>query len=272
MDAIDAAARLIPDASATVAYLWNPPVASPEWRQRVAGRAQTVERLIDLLEQEGRADAERVADQGATLARARGWHAEALVERNVNEGYQIARLAEEQGFSLVLLGSRGLSGAQALLGSTSDVVVHVSRVPVLVVPYPLTTSEWADLDAGPIVIASDGSSGAVLAAKHTAQLFPHRELVTVTLESGSDEGTTGAGDDTTVRIPVRGRPGSARAIASALGEYATDRGAAAIVVGSRGRSAGRELLVGSVAKAVLHHSHRPVVVVPALISMQSDDD
>jgi nucleotide-binding universal stress UspA family protein len=42
---------------------------------------------------------------------------------------------------------------------------------------------------------------------------------------------------------------------------AADHGAAAIVVGSRGRSAAREIIVGSVAMSMLHNSHRPVMVV-----------
>jgi nucleotide-binding universal stress UspA family protein len=35
-----------------------------------------------------------------------------------------------------------------------------------------------------------------------------------------------------------------------------------LAVGSRGRSAGRELLLGSVAREALHCAHRPVLVVP----------
>jgi nucleotide-binding universal stress UspA family protein len=263
MDAVETAARLIPGAPATVVHLWDPPFASPELRQRLAGRAQTVDRLVDLIEQEGRAEAERVVRQGATLARAAGWDAEQVVERSFNEGYQLARLAEQSEFDLVVLGSRGLSGARAVLGSTSDIVVHVSRVPVLVVPFPLTTSERAAVDAGPILVASDGSPGAERAAATATRLFTSREIVRVTAESVSESKTTGSGDHESVVVPLRGRPGSARAVAATLGEYATEHGAAAIVVGSRGRSASRELLLGSVAKAVLHHAHRPVLVVPA---------
>ncbi|WP_353988710.1 universal stress protein [Ruicaihuangia caeni] len=263
MDAVESAARLIPGASATVVHLWDPPFASLELRERLAGRTKSVAGLVDLIEHEGRAEAERVVGQGATLTRAAGWHADQLVERSYNAGYQLAGIAEKSGFDLMAMGSRGLSGARAVLGSTSDVVAHVSQVPVLVVPFPLTTSEWAAMDAGPILIASDGSPGAEAAAATAARLFTGREMLRVTAESPTEREATSGDDQESVHIPLRGLPGSARAVAEAIGEYATKRGAAAIVVGSRGRSASRELLLGSVAKAVLHHAHRPVLVVPA---------
>ena len=60
-----------------------------------------------------------------------------------------------------------------------------------------------------------------------------------------------------------GRPArGARAVADALAGFAAQRGAALIIVGSRGRSAWREILLGSVAMAVLHHGERPVLAVP----------
>jgi len=263
MDAVETAARLIPGASATVVHLWDPPFASRELRQRLASRARTVDRLVELIEQEGQAEAERVAGQGVTLVRASGWDAEQLVERSFNGGYQLARLAEQDDFDLVILGSRGLRGARAVLDSTSDMVVHVSRVPVLVVPSPLTTSERAAAGAGPILVAFDGSLAAGSATETATRLFRGRALVRATVRSSNESEPIGGDDQKTVVIPLRGRLGSARAVAVALGEYAGELGAAAIVVGSRGRSAGRELLLGSVAKAVLHHAHRPVLVVPA---------
>lgn len=271
VDAIGIAARLIPGASATIVHLWNTPVASSELRQRLAGRAHTLEEQIELLEQEGSAEAERVAGQGAIMARAAGWSAESLGERNVNEAYQLARLAEQREASLIVLGSRGLTGAKAVLGSMSDMVVHVSQVPVLVVPFPLMASEIADVDSGPILIASDGSTNSLRAAERAALLFPNRERVTVTVGSSSEPHTTAPGDGTSVHLPVRGRLGKARAVAATLADYARERGAAAIVVGSRGKSASRELLLGSVAKAVLHRTHRPVVVVPMLRSGTGED-
>lgn len=263
MDAAETAARLVPGASATVVHLWEPPFTSPELRQRLAGRAGTVDRLVDLIEQEGRAEAERVARHGVTLVREAGWDAELLVERSFNEGYQLARLAEKGEYELVVVGSRGMSGAQAVLGSTSDMVAHVSHVPVLVIPHPLTTSERAAVESGPVIVAFDGSPGAEAAAESAARLFPDRELLRVSAAPEHEDETSGSPDRSVIRIPLRGRAGSARAVAATLREVAEERGAAAIVVGSRGRSASRELLLGSVAKAVLHHAHRPVLVVPA---------
>src|SRR5215218_4619596 len=93
--AIEAAARLLPSATATVAHLWEPPFTSPALRQRLAGRASDLEQLGALLEEEGRAEAERVAGNGVSLARAAGWTAERLLLRSYGgTGYQFARAAE----------------------------------------------------------------------------------------------------------------------------------------------------------------------------------
>jgi hypothetical protein len=60
-----------------------------------------------------------------------------------------------------------------------------------------------------------------------------------------------------------------RIIAEATGARLTI-GAAAIAVGSRGRSAAREVMLGSAAMPVLHHTDRPVVVVPGRRSRPVD--
>ncbi len=264
VNAIEIGAQLLPTASATVLHLSTPPFTSPELQQRLARRARTLDQLIELLEQEGHAEAERLAGNGVTLARAAGWAAEPLVQRSYGgDGYQFASLAEEHAADLVLLGSRGLGGVSAVLGSVSDLVVHVSSTPVLVVPCPLTTSERAAAATGPVLVASDGSPGAERAAAVAATLFPDRELLRAMIDVPGEPPSEDPAEAELIRLPSSGRPGSARATAATLAEYAADRGAAVIVVGSRGRSASRELLLGSVAKAVLHHAHRPVLVVPA---------
>src|SRR3712207_3137315 len=256
----------MPSASALVLHLWQPPFTSPELRSRLVRQARTGEELADLLETEGRAEAERLVRNGVTLARAAGWQeADPLVQRSYGgDGYQFARLAESHGADLVVLGSRGLGGARAVLGSVSDLVVHVSEGPAMVVPCPLTEDERAAARSGPVVVATDGSSGAERAAEAAARLFPDRELLRASVEVPGEVDPLPAeqAGDGVIRLPNIGRPGSARAIAATLAECAADRGAALLVVGSRGRSASRELLLGSVAKAVLHSAHRPILVVP----------
>jgi nucleotide-binding universal stress UspA family protein len=79
--------------------------------------------------------ARAVASEGAELARSVGFEAEPLaVGEEVNVPEAIARLAEDRGAEVVVVGSRGLSGLKAsLLGSTSQGVLHRCRMPVLVV-------------------------------------------------------------------------------------------------------------------------------------------
>ncbi|RBY75477.1 universal stress protein [Geodermatophilus sp. TF02-6] len=264
VNAIEAAALLVPSARASVLHLWEPPFTSPELRQRLAGRAAGLEALGELLETEGRAEAERLTGNGVKLARAAGWEAEPLVERTFGgDGYQFARTAQEQGADLVVVGSRGLGGVRATLGSVSELVVQVSPVPVLVVPHPLTTAEWSAAASGPVVVGTDGSAGADRAVAAAAALFPGRERLLVAVAEPDDgPGPTAPDGAELITVPCSGRPGSARATAATLAEIAAQRGAGVVAVGNRGRSASRELLVGHVSRALLHCAHRPVLVVP----------
>ena len=262
VNAIEAAATLLPSATASILHLWEPPFTSPELRHRVFDRAANPEALGRLIETEGHAEAERMARTGVKLAQAAGWDAEPLVKRTFGgDGYQFARTAEELGAELMVVGSRGISGMRAM-GSVSELVVHVSPIPVLVVPYPLTTVEWAAAESGPVVVGTDGSPHAARALAAATTLFPHRKRLLVAVE---EQGASASPVEGTELVTVRcsGRPGRPRATASTLADEAARRGAAVLVVGSRGRGGTRETLVGHVTRALLHCAHRPVLVVPS---------
>jgi len=265
--AIEYGARLLPGAEARIVQLWAPPFTDAELRQRVRRRARDLDELQVLLEREGAAEAERIAREGVAVAVAAGWSAQPLTDRSLSaEGFALARLAEQLRPALVMVGSRGLSGLRAMMGSVSDFVVHYSPVPVLVVPHPLLAAEREAAAAGPVVVGHDGSESAQRALRAARDLFEDRELV-IAAAGDRDVGPellaeAGAEGAEVVRVDPRGVVQSGRAVADALAICATERGAAVIVVGSRGQSARREILLGSVAMATLHHAHRPTLVVP----------
>lgn len=265
--AIEVGARLLPSAEATVAYLWTPPFASPPLRKRLSLLASTASELVDLLEREGSAEADRLVGTGVVQAQAVGWTAEAVVRRSFGgDGYRFASLADEVGPDVLLAGTRGLTGPEALLNSFTDLLVHHSTHPVLLVPYPLLNDDRARADAGPVVLGWDGSAGAEAAASTAAALFPGREVVAVSIGAEPASAPPALTPPTVARTVVVPDPppvpGRGRAVARALTENGRNLGAGLIAVGSRGRSALREVLLGSTAMAVLHHAHLPVLVVP----------
>ncbi|MBO3749338.1 universal stress protein [Streptosporangiaceae bacterium NEAU-GS5] len=259
--AIETGAKLFPGAHAWITHMWTPPFASGEIRRRLWRGTDHLNEFAAAIEREGQFEADRVAAVGTTLARAAGWDAEPLVERSYGgEGLQLTQLADKLRPDVVLVGSRGLGGAVAVLGSVSDMVVHYSPVPVLVSPHPLLIAEHAALAGGPAVVGWDGSDGARTALAAVERLLPHRDRLLVAVGDGTADEPATAGREL-VRLPA-GRGASARAVADVLIGHARERSAALVVVGSRGRSAIREILLGSVAMATLHHAHRPVLVVP----------
>lgn len=267
-DAITVGAGLFPGATPWIVHLWVPPFASPALTQQLRRRARSLDELHDLIEKEGGAEAQQLVDRGVAHARSVGWAAEGIVRRTYGgEEFQMVELAGELDCDLILVGSRGLGGTRAVLGSVADGVVHHSTRPVLVVPRPAAVPDPEALATGPIVVGWDGSAGARTALTTAARLFPGRELVAAEVRHYDEETHWPPdGEDlpraTGVRLPLGTALGASRAVAEQLEACAEERAAVAIVVGSRGRSALRELLLGSVAKATLHNVRRPVLVVP----------
>jgi nucleotide-binding universal stress UspA family protein len=269
--AIEAAAALLPHAHAWIVNLWGPPYASDALHRRLWNGARGLDAFVDALEREGAAEAARIAGSGAALARAAGWTAESRAELTLgSEGLQFSRLVETLDPDLAVVGSRGLGGVRAFLGSVSDLVVHYGGCPVLVVPHPLLNAERAALPAGPIVVGWDGSPGSHRALTAAESLFADRALLVVGVHDGADPPPPVEHEYIGARMR-HGHWESGRAIAEALAEQATARHAAAVVVGSRGRSAPREILLGSVAMATVHYAFRPVLVIPRAGRLLSDE-
>jgi nucleotide-binding universal stress UspA family protein len=276
-EAISVAARLMPARHARIAHIWTSPDAGSALYRRLAHRAWTRQHLDRLAREEAAAAAGRVAAGGVVLAEAAGWTAEPLVRgERTDEGFDLAAMADELQPTAVVVGSRGLGGLRGLVGSVSEVVVHRSSVPVLVVP-PLLAEERAATRSGPALVAHDGSAAAGHAHAVAADLLAPRVLVPVHVEGPMSTGSSGEqGDESDPDVDGEGIPATAlrlhadgfgpAAVAAALGREAAAQRAGVIVISSRRRSLLREVVLGSTARAVLQNGHRPVLVVPPVPS------
>lgn len=259
ISAISTGSVLFPSAQAVVVYLSTPPFGSKGLRARLRHSARNVDELIDMVDRESEQEAERLVETGSTLARAVGWDAEPVVKRTwAGEGLGLAQVAEELSPDVVVVGARGAGAADTKMGSVSDLVVHHASRPVLVASQHMLSAECQALVSGPVVVGVDGSAGSEAAAKAAGQLFADRKVLTVAVDDGD-------GDEAVAAQHVRRFRGSgAGATADALVAYADEQNAAVIVVGSRGRSALKKVLLGSVATATLQRTYRPVLVVPGV--------
>jgi nucleotide-binding universal stress UspA family protein len=156
-------------------------------------------------------------------------------------------------------------------------------------------SSGADGERRPIVIGYDGSDFAKRAIEEAGRLFPGRRAIVVNVfPSGAENvaaaaigvpaGVLGEAAERLYEASRRAaeeRAGEGRRLASEAGLVAEGRSeategsswsgldriaeegdAAAIVVGPRGLSGFKQVLLGSTSSGLLHHSIRPVVVVP----------
>ncbi|QFG21990.1 universal stress protein [Actinomadura sp. WMMB 499] len=150
--AVEYAARHLRPEPAVILSVWEPLLSQISWAP-IAAAAPTVMQTGGRTEFEEQRQAELLATKGAEFAAAAGLpDVTPRAERSGGPTWAaIVDVATEIDASLVVTGSRGLSGARSvLLGSTSTRVLHHVNRPVLIVP----PAKTADKDGG-----KDGGEG-----------------------------------------------------------------------------------------------------------------
>jgi nucleotide-binding universal stress UspA family protein len=184
--------------------------------------------------------------------------------------------------SLVVLGSRGLSGFTSLVvGSISVAVAAHGRCPVVVVRG--ADPDTAPREDGPVVVGVDGSPSSRAALDLAFEAAALRGVPLKAVHAWSDLPVTTVWELTTDWHSIQQyeseelnqwlADGRARHPDVSVEEVVVRDGAAhillehartaqLIVVGSRGRGGFRGLLLGSTSQAMIHHAACPVAVVP----------
>lgn len=258
--------------SLQIVSAWQPPLYAPT----VYGGPMSAPFELDQLEQAATEEIERIAAEArhdVTIPvdgiAVRGGASTALLEASVQA-------------SLLVLGTRGRGGfSRLLLGSTSSQCAAHAEVPTVVVdddwvadserrvlvgldgsPNSLTALDWALRFSRPgttveVMWVWDTSPLAVGAdefffpdAGETAELRFHHLVDQVVARVDTT-------DVTVERTFWRGRPREDLAMAS--------KNVDLVVVGARGHGAVGAALLGSVSSWLLHHVHRPLVVVPQAV-------
>jgi nucleotide-binding universal stress UspA family protein len=137
--AIQCAGALFPGRRALVVTVWQPTAVPSS-----LGFAGEAAGMIDFAEL-GREAAEhggRLAGEGARIAQQAGLMAEPVaVEATGSIWKTIIRIADRDDAATIVMGSRGLTGLQALLlGTVSSAVVHHADRPTLIVRRPLASA------------------------------------------------------------------------------------------------------------------------------------
>lgn len=223
-------------------------------------------------------DPQEFLEHQAELIRQSGGEVAGTHHRIGRPAEEIIGLSEEINADLIVTGSRGLSPLKRLiLGSTSEVVVRYASCSVLVV-----REGRPDGFPHKILLATDGSKEAELAARAAAELaektgaeldavhVAHAPVMAGAYAEQSSRETAEA-----ARELLDEQAGLVREAGAELAETHTLVGSPAekilglaedieadlVVVGSRGLSEIKRLVLGSVSESVVRHAPCPVLMV-----------
>jgi nucleotide-binding universal stress UspA family protein len=203
----------------------------------------------------------------------------------------IAAVAEQIDAAEIVMGTRGVSRLGSVtLGSMAYKVLHLTRRSVTLVPHRSRASGERPADLRNLLLAVDGSAVSDRAAQFVARqaagvpgvrvvLFnvqPRivsenvRRFATKSQIDRDAEQEAAAAMQSSMRILRRAgieyEPRVARgAVVQAILEIAADARCGRIVLGTRGRSAAKSVLLGSVAYGVVHQATVPVTVVDRML-------
>ena len=174
--------------------------------------------------------------------------------------------ATEQQCDLIIVGSRGLSGWKRLmLGSTANAVAAKASQPVLVVKQPVSP----DVPFGHrVLVATGGSPWSDAAVEYALRLAQtqHLELCVLHVDQGRPHSE---GKNLLAAAEVRAAMAGLAyegvladgPVPDAILRTAAEKECDAIILGSRGLTGWKRLMVGSIANAVTAKSTLPVLLV-----------
>ena len=231
-----------------------------------------------------------LAQDGTAVADTAGLRATAETAAGNRPWRTLLELADDA--DVLVCGTRGRGAiGRTVLGSTASSLVHHARVPLLIAPAD------ADRFDGAVVLGWDDSDGARAALAFAAAHLRERKLIVahawrspirhtlrgsalldspMTLLHDYAEGLDDVFREVAENLAERGAEtarelglhAQARAPEARGGDWhallqgARDTGAAAVLVGTRGRGAVTATVLGSVASGLVHSAALPVLVIP----------
>lgn len=229
--------------------------------------------VLESMERQGQ---ELLAYAAAHAAEAGVAHTTRLKWGNVVE--TILQTASEEHCDLIVLGARQVTGFKRLMvGGTTNAVAAKALQPVLVIKYPQTSTAtlrpW-----NRVLVATGGSPWSDVAVDHAlslAQEYPF-EVCLLHVDSAPhprhpDDPIVATSGGKNILALAEARAAAAGVtcqaqlaygnVADAIIEIATSRQCEAIILGSRGLTGWKRLMLGSISNAVAAKAPLPVLIV-----------